>query len=211
MSSESTHELGTRTRILAATLKLIEEQSGEVVRMEDIARAAGISRQAVYIHFKSRADLLVATTHYVEEVRDPDERLRRWEAATTGVERLERWVECWGTYIPEIYGVAKALLAVREKDEAADIAWNDRMTAVRNRCAATVAALERDGMLATEWTSDEAVDLLWSMLSVRSWEHLTKDCGWSSDQYVRCMKTLLKRTLVQDAGQPPLPPQQEAP
>ena len=201
MSSESNQEPGTRTRILSATLKLLEERIGREVRMQDIAEAAGISRQAVYIHFKSRAELLVATTHYVEEVRDPDERLRRWEATTTGVERLEEWVACWGSYIPEIYRVAKALLAVRETDEAADAAWNDRMTAVRARCANTIEALERDGMLAREWTRDEAVDLLWSMLSVRSWENLTQECGWSTSQYVRSMKELLKRTLVQDASQ----------
>ena len=75
----------TRTRILAATWQLLEEKSGKEVRMQDIARAAGISRQAVYFHFKSRSELLVATTHYVDEIRDVDGRIRRWEAATTGV------------------------------------------------------------------------------------------------------------------------------
>ena len=58
-------------------------------------------------------------------------------------------------------------------------------------------------MLASEWTDDEAADLLWSMMSVRSWEHLPVDCGWSTSQYVRSMKTLLKRALVHDDGSPP--------
>lgn len=191
----------TRTRILAATRRLMEEKSDQKVRMQDIARAAGISRQAVYLHFKSRAELLVATTHYVDELRDVDERIRRWEDATTGVERLEEWVEMWGNYIPEIYGVGKALLSVRETDEAAHLAWNERMTAVRIKCADTVEALEREGMLASEWTRKEAVDLLWSLLSLRSWELLTKECGWSTGQYVSSMKKLLRRTLVRDVGQ----------
>ena len=177
----------------------MEEQSGREVRMQDIARAAGVSRQAVYMHFKSRAELLVATTHYVDEVCNVDERIRRWEEATTGVERLEEWVEVWGNYIPEVYGVARALLAVRETDEAAELAWNDRMTAVRIKCEDTIDALERDGMLARQWTRQGAVDLLWSILSVRSWEQFTRECGWSTGQYVRSMKKLLKRTLVQDA------------
>jgi AcrR family transcriptional regulator len=179
----------------------MEEKSDQKVRMQDIARAAGISRQAVYLHFKSRAELLVATTHYVDELRDVDERIRRWEDATTGVERLEEWVEMWGNYIPEIYGVGKALLSVRETDEAAHLAWNERMTAVRIKCADTVEALEREGMLASEWTRKEAVDLLWSLLSLRSWELLTKECGWSTGQYVSSMKKLLRRTLVRDVGQ----------
>ena len=171
--------------------------------MQDIARAAGISRQAVYFHFKSRAELLIATTHYVDEIRDVDERIRCWEAATTGVEQLEAWVEMWGNYIPEIYGVGKALLAVRETDEAADLAWRDRMGAVRSKCLDTVMALERDGMLAPGLTRDEAVDLLSTLLSVRSWEHLTQECGWSNGQYVRSMKQVLRRTLVRDDQQAP--------
>jgi AcrR family transcriptional regulator len=197
MSSEQRE---TRTRILAATWQLLEEKSGKEVRMQDIARAAGISRQAVYFHFKSRSELLVATTHYVDEIRDVDGRIRRWEAATTGVERLEEWVEMWGNYIPEIFGVGKALLAVRETDEAADLAWKDRMSAVRSKCVDTVEALERDGMLVSELTRVEAVDLLSTILSVRSWEHLTKECGWSNGQVVRLMKQVLRRTLVRNDG-----------
>ena len=116
----------------------------------------------------------------------------------------------WGNYIPEMYGVGKALLAVRETDEAADLAWKDRMTAVRSKCADTVEALERDGMLAPGMTRDEAVDLLSTILSVRSWEHLTQECGWSNGQYVRSMKQVLRRTLVRD-GEAPEPTARESP
>src|SRR5919107_868965 len=67
----------TRTRILEATWRLMEERSGQGVRMRDVAEAAGISRQAVYDHFGSRAELMVATARYGDEVRGLDERLRR--------------------------------------------------------------------------------------------------------------------------------------
>jgi len=35
-----------------------------------------------------------------------------------------------------------------------------------------------------------------SELSVRNWEHLTIECGWSTSQYIASMQTLLKRTFV---------------
>jgi AcrR family transcriptional regulator len=192
----SSSELETRTRILEATRRLMEEHRGHGVRMRDIAEVAGISRQAVYDHFGSRAKLLVATTHYVDEIRGLKERRRRFQAATTGVERLEAYVEFWGNYIPEIYGMARALLAVRETDEAADTAWDDRMGAVRESCRKTIEALHSDGMLAPEWSSDEAMDLMWTLLSIRNWEQLTTECGWPTSQYVGRMQKLLKRTLV---------------
>jgi AcrR family transcriptional regulator len=195
----SSGESETRTRILEATRRLMEERRGRDVHMRDIAEAAGVSRQAVYDHFGSRAKLLVATTHYVDKVRGLKERRRRFEAASTGVQYLEAYVEFWGNYIPEVYGMAKALLAVRETDEAAAAAWNDRMGAVRRSCRVTIEALDRDGMLAPEWSRDEAVDLMWTMLSIRTWEHLTIECGWSTSQYVSRMQKLLKRTLVRGA------------
>jgi AcrR family transcriptional regulator len=192
----SSGDLETRTRILEATRRLMEERRGQGVRMRDVADAAGISRQAVYDHFGSRARLLVATTHYVDEVRGLEQRRRRFQAATTGVERLEAYVEFWGNYIPEVYGMSKALLAVRETDEAAAAAWDDRMGAVRESCRITIEALHRDGMLAPEWSRDEAIDLMWTMLSIRNWEQLTIECGWSIGQYVGRMQNLLKRALA---------------
>jgi hypothetical protein len=92
--------------------------------------------------------------------------------------------------------MAKALLAVRQTDEAAAAAWDDRMGAVRESCRTTIEALHRDGMLAPEWSREVAVDLMWTMLSIRNWEQLTIECGWSTEQYVSRMQELLKVTLV---------------
>ena len=39
---------------------------------------------------------MVATARYGDDARGLDERLRRYRAATTGVELLEAYVEFWG-------------------------------------------------------------------------------------------------------------------
>lgn len=192
----SSGESETRTRILEATWRLMVQRRGQDVRMRDVAEAAGVSRQAVYDHFGSRAALMVATARYGDEVRGLDERLRRYRATTAGVERLEAFVEFWGNYIPEIYGIARALLAARETDEAVAAAWDDRMGVVHEACRSIIEALHRDGTLAPGWPRDEAADLLWTMLSIRNWEQLTIECGWSTNQYVGRMQKLLKRTFV---------------
>ncbi|MEP6903941.1 MAG: TetR/AcrR family transcriptional regulator [Actinomycetota bacterium] len=192
----SSNESETRKKILAATWQLMEAGRGHEVRMSDIAEAVGISRQAVYLHFSNRTELMVATTHYVDEVCGLDKRLLEYRSATSGVEILEAFVEFWGNYIPEIYGLAKALLAVYETDEAAATAWNDRMAAVRSGCRNTIDALVRDEKLAPEWSRDEAIDFFWTMLSVQNWELLTKVCGWSGNQYIERMQSLLKSSFV---------------
>ena len=192
----SSKNIETRTRILDSTVRMLEEHGGRGVRMGDIAKETGISRQAVYLYFASRTELVVAATRHLDEILDLDSRLAPSRAATTGIERLALYIDHWGRYIPDIYGVAKALLLARDTDDAAATAWNDRMQAMRDGCRAAIELLHSDGDLATEWTPQTATDALWTMLLVPNWENLTQQCGWSTSQYVRWMTTVAKRTFI---------------
>ncbi|NNF78108.1 MAG: TetR/AcrR family transcriptional regulator [Rhizobiales bacterium] len=178
----------TRTRILQTTLNLLENGQGEKVRMADIARQAGISRQALYLHFATRAELLIATTFYLDELKGSEARLAASRSATNGLDRLDAYIEAWGSYIPEIYGMAKAILAMSDTDEAAAEAWAQRMQDMREGCEAAIAALQADGDLSPRYTPKQATDLLWTLLSVRNWEQLTQECGWSQEEYVASLK-----------------------
>ena len=199
LDSMSSKHSNTRTRILESTVRTLEDSGGHGVRMGDIAKETRISRQAVYLHFKSRTELLVAATRYLDEKLDVDRRLAPSRAATTGVERLRLYIECWGNYIPEIYGVAKALMMARDTDEAAAAAWQDRMLAMRDGCRAAIDALYKDGALVAGWTRPKATDALWTMLLVPNWENLTAECGWSTKQYVRFMSELARQTFVRES------------
>ena len=189
----------TRSRILEAAWKLLEDGAGGEVRMSDIAKKTGISRQAVYLHFPSRADLLIAVTRYIDEANEIDARLAASRSAATGIELLDAYIEAWGNYIPEIYGVGKALMAMQETDSEARMAWEGRMLAVREGCEAAVAALARDGALSPDIEEEKATDLLWTLLSVRNWEQLTLECGWSQEDYVEEMKRAARKTLLASA------------
>lgn len=189
---------GTRNRILQSAWKLLENGGGGDVRMSDIAKDTGISRQALYLHFPNRADLLVATTKYLDEVKNVDQRLAKSRAATSGVERLDYFIDAWGNYIPEIYGMAKALWAMMDTDDEARAAWENRMNAVRHGCEAAVNAIAKDKQLTDNLTKKQAIDLLWTLLSVRNWEQLTIQCGWSQKTYIRHVKKVAKKILLSE-------------
>jgi len=186
----------TRKRILEKTWYLMEKRRGQGVKISDIARAAGVSRQAVYLHFGSRAELLVATVRYADKVKNINERLQGMSTAANALQVLENYVEFWGNYIPEIYGLAKALLAVRESDRDAAAAWGDRMEALYQGWRSVMECLVRENLLAPEWDPDQAADAAWAITSVTVWENLTVERGWSTDEYVNQMKMVLKRMLV---------------
>lgn len=191
----SSHQNDTKSRILETTWQLLES-GDKAVRMSDIAKAVGISRQALYLHFPNRADLLVATTRHIDRVKNVDERLAPSRSAGSGRERLNAFIKAWTGYIPEIHGISVALRSMRVNDQEAANAWDDRMRAVRHGCAAAVRALAAEGRLTAELTEEEATDLLWMLLSVENWECLVRACGWSQSQYMETTKCLAERALL---------------
>jgi len=193
MSSKSEK---TRARVLQATLDLLEAGDPQLTRVSDIAKASGISRQALYLHFQTRAELLIAATKYLDEKVDVDAALADSRAATSGAARLDAFIQAWGNHIPVIYGVGRALMAMSDTDDEAKAAWEDRMAAVRHGCAAAVTALSSDGILRADLTKETATDLLWTILSVRNWEALTQTCGWTQDAYLAEMKRLAWVALI---------------
>lgn len=184
----------TPTRIISAARTLLDAPTGTGLRMSDIATAAGLSRQAVYLHFKSRADVLIAVTHAIDRDLGLEARLSESRGAATGAERLDAWIRFWGGYLPDISAAAGALLRMQDDDPEAAAAWGDRMAAMRSGCAAAIAMLAEDGRLAPPWSPEAATDLLWSLLSFQTWDTLTRTRCWSHEGYVRHM-TIAARSI----------------
>ena len=155
----SRNEPTTRTRILETAIGLLEAGGGAEVRMTDIAHHAQVSRQAVYLHFGSRADLRIAATHHVDASLDLEARLKAFRTASSVIERVALYVEFWGRYLPLVHGVASALIAMCESDAAAAAAWDERDAALKDGCAGTVDQLIEDDSLAPCWDRKTAIAL----------------------------------------------------
>lgn len=192
----SSDQIKTRTRILVSTQKLLETNPTKAVRMSDIAKDAGLSRQALYLHFPTRSELLIATTRYLDEILNVDQRLVLSRAAEKGTDRLRLYIEAWGNYIPEIYSVGRALMAVQDTDDAAKAAWEGRMQAVREGCLAVVKQLKEDGDLVPELSTKQATDVLWGLVSVRMWEHYIQSCKWSQKRYIEVTHQMARQVLL---------------
>ena len=165
--------------------------------MSDIARQVGISRQAVYLHFPTRTDLLIATMAYVDELKGLDKRLAKLQQSSSGKDMLMALVDTWGNYIPEIYGMAKAMLAGKDSDEAMAAAWDNGMHCLREVCKLTIETIESEGHLQPHWSTATATELLWTLLSVCNWELLIRECGWKQKHYVTHLQQVVARTLIQ--------------
>ena len=174
----------------------MEQNQGQGVRMGDIAKAAGISRQAVYLHFENRTDLLIATIDYVDQIKGLDERLKVMATAKDSVDLLDKLIDVWGNYMPEIYGIAKALMVLRDQDEDHAAAWQGCMECLRGACRDVIKDLKSEKKLAVGWTVDAATEMLMVQLSFQTWEQLTIEEAWPQNQYIKRLKLMLKSTLV---------------
>ena len=186
----------TRIKILESARRLLVERGYHGAALEEVARDAGVSRQAVYLHFKSKADLLVAMAQYGDEVVGVTEFLRPVREAKTALEALDAGVAAYGAIEPQIYDVASVIYSARRSDEAAEAAWQDRMAFRRENIRQGMERLQGEGLLAEGWTVDEAADFAWALLSVHTYEYLVVERRWPIDQFVRRLQTTLRRILV---------------
>ena len=195
----SSRKQRTRVRILESAGRLLVERGYHGVGLEEVGRAAGVSRQAVYLHFDSKAALLVAMAEYGDdEVVGIPELLRPVREAKTALEALDAGVAAYGAIEPQIYDIASVIYSARRSDAAAEAAWQDRMGFRRENIRQGMERLHGEGLLAEEWTVDEAADFACAILSVHTYEYLVVERGWSIDQFVRRLQATLRSVLVSD-------------
>ena len=186
----------TRERILTAARRLLEDHAWAGVGLGEVARAAGVSRQAIYLHFGSRAALLLALVDYVDQVEGLGELVARVENAPSGTEQLDRLAWLNSVYEPRIRSVVLAHDAARREDTDLEEAWQDRMERRRGLYRRTVRRLHAEGALAADLTQKDAVALMWALLGPHVHEDLVSDRGWSARRYETHMRTVLRGALL---------------
>lgn len=185
----------TRARILRAAWRLIE-QGGTTPGLQDVAREAAVSRQAVYLHFGDRAGLLVALVEFMDESLDKESVVAKILGAPTGEEALERMVRGLSVYTARVDSVARVLEAFQYQDDAVAAAWRNRMNLRVEQTRRIVQRIADDGRLADGWTVATATDLCYTILMPGPWRELVRERGWSPQQYADHMIRLLRRSLL---------------
>lgn len=187
----------TRTAILNATWSLFAEKGRLEASKADIARAAGVSRQSVYLAFGNRAGLLTAMARNKDMQSDHVQRLRQISQANTADEEdFFRYVNIWLDYLPLIYPVGILLDAESVTDTEAASAWDDRMKgALLAGLKRILGRLEAGGCLGGDWRADQVAELVWSLVHPTSWRQLVVGCGWSHEDFRRSRMVMI-RSLI---------------
>lgn len=196
MSSASPYgDPETRQRILTEAWELLEKRSSEVT-LAEVAERAGVSRQALYLHFGDRSGLFVALVDYVDESFGSADIRSHVFGAPTGVETLHRWVEAMSWYTGKIDRLTQIMEWNQYDDAALAAGWRNRMDRRQALMLGVVERIADEGQLADGWTNAEAADLIYIVTMPGPWRELTRELDWTEDEYKERVWRLLERALL---------------
>ena len=185
----------TRRRILDAALDFF--QRGEVdASMQAITKAAGFSRQTLYLNFADRGAFYVAVVERAGERFHFSEEYAKVERAPNGIAVLEAMVDMVARICRLIKPIAYALDILRNKDDAVEKARQKQVDGRIAACEAVAARLAAEGLLRRDITVKAAADTLWLMTSFHTWDDLVNTRKWTTTQYQDFLKHALITALI---------------
>lgn len=185
----------TRDRILQATWDLIEK-TATTPRLADIARAADVSRQTVYLHFGDRSGLLAALVDYISEAMGKPELVDQMFASATGIEALDFMVDALSIFQAKVDHVTRALESAQYQDPSVAEAWRELMNTRRSHARAVVQRIADEGDLAECWDVETAATFFYMVAMPGPWRELVRNVGWSPNQWAERTKQLIHRGLL---------------
>jgi hypothetical protein len=165
------------------------------------------SRASKHVRFGKHAqntfeevNLVTALARHLDAGLGLPAEVQRIADTRSGAEKVEAMVSLQARSKPSLWAVARAVDAVRRTDPAGERAWQDRLDARLAGCRHIVARLESEGNLRAGLDPSSAADFLWTMTSLRTWEDLVLERGWSPQKYQRHVTRFLLEALTRGTG-----------
>ena len=185
----------TRERILEAARAALRSGSPTAMKVDEIAREAGVARSTVYVLFGSRAGLFDALATDLM-VRGGFDRIastfRLPDARAALLESLEAGVEVYASE-PDL---ARSILTLAATDPDATAAVrrfeHGRWPGMRNLAG----RLATQGYLHEHLTRDEAAQILWVLTSFATFDQLFRERGLNVNATADRLRTIAERTVL---------------
>jgi AcrR family transcriptional regulator len=185
----------TRQRILTALQEQLQAAPSQPVSLDNIARAARVSRSTIYLVFGSRAGLFDALAErlwaqagfgqLVEAVQDPDAR-----------EHLRRGIRAGVEIFAALRDIGRTLFSMAALDQDAIGGAIGKIEKDRAGGMAHLARrLAEQDILRADVTAEQAADLLWLLTSFDGFDLLYTGRGLTPGQIADTLVTTAERAL----------------
>jgi AcrR family transcriptional regulator len=197
LDSMSSGRSDTRVAILDAARTLFEEQGYFGAGLEAVAKMAGVSRQAIYLHFASKAELLTALhlRIYETDVVPAQERNPIW-TAPTALDALDALIVVDAEVASKVWRIHEAFVVARRHFPEVDATLRPREKERYQELVRLGRWLKKEGRLPPRLTVSTFADLLWGLNSLGTFQNLVLERGWSIGRYGRWVRATIRLQLT---------------
>jgi AcrR family transcriptional regulator len=200
--------LATRARIVESAARRFVAEGYMKTTVADIAQDSGLSPQAVYLAFGSKAAILSAVFAAAADGQDDAEGERSWQeqlencpdaasALDIALKRGTDFVERTGP----IHDVCLSAAADPEVAKLLEDLGQQRMAHWHE--VATLLA-RKEGFRSSQ-SVQRACGALYMVVGPEPWRALTKECGWSTQEWRDFIRQSARAYVLQDAPAPVRP------
>ncbi len=183
----------TRTQILEAARALFEELGYYGAGLEAVAKKAGVSRQAIYLHFPSKAELLTALHLHVFDT-DVVPALARHPVtdAMPALDVLDATITADVEIVAQVWRIHESLMLARRQHPEVEQTLRPREEEHYDGLIDVGRRLEREGALPPTMPVGLFADMLWGLMNIGTFRNLVIERGWSLDQYRRWVSDTIR-------------------
>ncbi len=189
----------TRTQILDAAREMFEELGYYGAGLGAVAKKAGVSRQAIYLHFSSKAELLTAL-HLHIYATDVVPVLQRHPITTTmsALDALDATIAVDVEVAAAVWRIHEALAMARRQHPEVEQTLRPREEERYRELFDLGRRLKREGALQPKIRVGTFADMLWGLINVGTYRSLVIERGWSLDQYRRWVRNTIRLQISAD-------------
>jgi AcrR family transcriptional regulator len=183
----------TRTQILESARAMFEEHGYHGAGLAAVAKTAGVSRQAIYLHFPSKVELLTALhLHIFDTDVVPAVERHPVTDAMTAWEAIDATIASDVEVVARIWRIHEALTVARRQHPEVDQTLRPREKERYDELLGRGHRLEREGGLPPGIGVGLFADMLWGLVNVGTYYNLVIERDWSPEQYREWVRATLR-------------------
>lgn len=183
----------TRIQILQAARAMFEELGYHGANLGAVAARAGVSRQAIYLHFPSKVELLTAL-HLHIFATDVVPAVERHPITDSmgALDALDATIAVDVEVAATVWRIHEALTTARRQHPEVEKTLRPRDEERYGELLDLGHRLEREGALPPTIRVALFADMLWGLMSTGTFRNLVVERGWSLDQYRRWVRDTIR-------------------
>ena len=186
----------TRPAIVQAAVDRLR-QGDAGFTYERLASEAGVARQTLYSRFPDRAELIIAAVDELRaEVPELDDLTAAVHLAPTARAALDALLDLHVAFTPPMLNALSAVEAQRAVSPGLSQAFERRASGRRQLVRSVVTRLQAEGDLTSDWSVENATDLLGALLTGSFTAELMNERSWNIDQLRERLHRTLTRALL---------------